>query len=49
VKRAGAMIIAQDEATFVVFGRSREAIKLGGVDKVLPFHVTAGAILAAAH
>ena len=49
MKRAGAMIIAQDEATCVVFGMTKEAIKLGGVDRLLPLHVTAGAILAAAH
>jgi two-component system chemotaxis response regulator CheB len=33
---AGATTIAQDEATSVVFGMPKEAIKLGGVDKVLP-------------
>jgi len=36
MKQAGAMTIAQDEATCVVFGMPKEAIKLGGVDKVLP-------------
>lgn len=33
---AGAYTIAQDEATCVVFGMPAEAIKAGGVDKVLP-------------
>lgn len=33
---AGARTIAQDEASCVVFGMPNEAIKLGGVDKVLP-------------
>lgn len=32
----GAFTIAQDEATSVVFGMPAEAIKLGGVDKILP-------------
>ena len=33
---AGAYTIAQDEATSVVFGMPNEAIKMGGVSKVLP-------------
>jgi two-component system chemotaxis response regulator CheB len=33
---AGAFTIAQDEATCVVFGMPAEAIKKGGVDKVVP-------------
>ena len=33
---AGARTFAQDEATSVVFGMPNEAIKLGGVDDVLP-------------
>jgi two-component system chemotaxis response regulator CheB len=45
MKQAGAQTIAQDEATCVVFGMPKEAIKLGGVDKVLPLHAVAGAIL----
>ncbi len=36
LKEAGAKNIAQDEATSVVFGMPHEAIKLGGVDHVLP-------------
>ncbi len=36
MKQAGAYTIAQDEATCVVFGMPKEAISLGGVDKVLP-------------
>ena len=35
MKEAGAVTIAQDEATCIVFGMPKEAIKLGGVDKVL--------------
>lgn len=33
---AGARAVAQDEATCVVFGMPKEAIKLGAVDSVLP-------------
>lgn len=36
LKEAGARNIAQNEATSVVFGMPNEAIKLGGVDFVLP-------------
>jgi two-component system chemotaxis response regulator CheB len=46
MKRAGAFTIAQDEATCVVFGMPKEAIKAGAVDKVLPLGDIAGAILA---
>lgn len=46
MKQAGAFTIAQDEASCVVFGMPKEAIKLGGVDKVLPLGDIASAILA---
>ena len=46
MKQAGAFTIAQDEASCVVFGMPKEAIKLGGVDKVLPLTDIAAAILA---
>ncbi|ETR70783.1 MAG: Chemotaxis response regulator protein-glutamate methylesterase, partial [Candidatus Magnetoglobus multicellularis str. Araruama] len=36
MKEAGAFTIAQDEATSVVFGMPQEAIKRGGVDKIMP-------------
>jgi len=36
LKEAGALTVAQDEATCVVFGMPNEAIKLGGVDQILP-------------
>ena len=36
MKEAGAFNIAQDEASCVVFGMPQEAIKLGGVDSVMP-------------
>ena len=48
MKQAGARTIAQDEATCVVFGMPKEAIKLNGVDKVLPLSSVAGALLALA-
>jgi two-component system chemotaxis response regulator CheB len=41
MKNAGAYTIAQDEATSVVFGMPNEAIKLGGVDRVLPLEAIA--------
>jgi two-component system, chemotaxis family, protein-glutamate methylesterase/glutaminase len=36
MKQAGARTIAQDEASCVVFGMPREAIRMGAVDEVLP-------------
>jgi two-component system chemotaxis response regulator CheB len=36
MKQAGAVNIAQDEESCVVFGMPAEAIKLGGVDRILP-------------
>ncbi len=38
MKEAGAFTVAQDEKTSVVFGMPKEAIALGGVDKVLPLN-----------
>lgn len=45
MKEAGAFNIAQDEATCVVFGMPKEAIKKGGVNKVLPLEKIAGMVL----
>jgi two-component system chemotaxis response regulator CheB len=45
MKRAGAKTIAQDEESCVVFGMPREAIKLGGVDRVVPLSQVAAVIL----
>lgn len=45
MKEAGAATIAQDEATSVVFGMPKEAIKRGAVDVVLPLPAIAGSIL----
>lgn len=36
LKRAGAITIAQDQASCIVFGMPKEAIALGAVDEVLP-------------
>jgi two-component system chemotaxis response regulator CheB len=47
MKQAGAFTIAQDEATCVVFGMPKEAIKLGAADKVLPLGEIPGSLLAA--
>jgi two-component system chemotaxis response regulator CheB len=45
MKEAGAVTIAQDEATSVVFGMPNEAIKRNCVDEVLPLDAIAGSIL----
>jgi two-component system chemotaxis response regulator CheB len=45
MKKAGARTIAQDEASCVVFGMPKEAIRLGAVDRVLPLASISGAIL----
>jgi two-component system chemotaxis response regulator CheB len=42
---AGAITIAQDEATCVVYGMPNEAVKLGGVNKVLPLQNIAAEVL----
>ena len=46
MKEAGASTIAQDEATCIVFGMPKEAIKRGAVDTILPLDSIAGSILA---
>ena len=45
LKQAGACTVAQDEASCVVFGMPKEAIKLGGVDTVAPLKGIAPVIL----
>ena len=42
---AGARTIGQDEASCIVFGMPNEAIKLGGVDTVIPLDRIAGEVL----
>ena len=46
MKKVGAFNLAQDEASCVVFGMPKEAIKAGGVDKTLPLSAIPSAILA---
>jgi two-component system chemotaxis response regulator CheB len=48
LQRAGAITIAQDEASSVIFGMPREAIALGAVGLVLPLDEIAGALMALA-
>ncbi len=45
MKEAGAYTIAQDEKSCVVFGMPQEAIKTGGVDRVLPLEAIAMQVL----
>ena len=49
MKQAGAVTIAQDEATSIVFGMPNEAIKRGAVDNVLPLPRIAASILSYTH
>jgi two-component system chemotaxis response regulator CheB len=44
MRTAGARTVAQDEASCVVFGMPKEAIKRGGVEKTLPLSAVAGEI-----
>jgi two-component system chemotaxis response regulator CheB len=41
MREAGAPTVAQDEASCVVFGMPREAIRLGGAAQVLPLNAMA--------
>jgi two-component system chemotaxis response regulator CheB len=45
MKDAGATTLAQDEASCIVFGMPAEAIKAGGVDRVLPLAELAGEVV----
>jgi two-component system chemotaxis response regulator CheB len=49
LKQAGALTIAQDEATCVVFGMPKEAIKKGAVDRVLPLGLIPPALVRAGY
>jgi two-component system chemotaxis response regulator CheB len=45
---AGAVTVAEDESTCVVYGMPKAAVALGGVSKVLPLDAIPGAIIASA-
>lgn len=45
LKEATAVTIAQDEKSCIVFGMPNEAIKLGGVDKIMPLQNIAGEVM----
>jgi two-component system, chemotaxis family, protein-glutamate methylesterase/glutaminase len=45
MKQAGAVNIAQDEASCIVFGMPNEAIKLGGVDHIKPLDAIAREVI----
>ena len=48
MRQAGAITIAQDEASCVVFGMPKEAIALGAAQKIVPLSTVAGEIMRAA-
>jgi two-component system chemotaxis response regulator CheB len=48
MKQAGAVTIAQDEATSIVFGMPKEAIARGCVDHIVPLHMIGREIIGAA-
>lgn len=45
MKEAGALTIAQDEQSCVVYGMPKEAVKLGAVDRVLTLATIAGTVV----
>jgi len=45
MRNQGAHTIGQDEATSVVYGMPREADKIGAVERVIPLHQIADAII----
>lgn len=47
LKDAGGLVLAQDEATSIVYGMPRKAASLGIVDQILPVDRIAGALIAA--
>jgi two-component system, chemotaxis family, protein-glutamate methylesterase/glutaminase len=49
MRQAGAITLAQDEHTSVVFGMPKEAYKRGGVEKLVPLYDMARQLLASLH
>jgi len=49
MRDGGARTLAQDEASCVVFGMPKEAIRLGGVDEILPLDGIPREIMAVSH
>ena len=49
MKDHGALTIAQDEASCIVFGMPKVAIELGGVDHIVPLNQVTKKILELAH
>jgi two-component system chemotaxis response regulator CheB len=47
LRRSGAITLAQDEASCVVYGMPRVAVELGAVDRVCPLGRMAETLLAA--
>ncbi|OFX75673.1 MAG: chemotaxis response regulator protein-glutamate methylesterase [Bacteroidetes bacterium GWE2_29_8] len=45
MKQSGAMTVAQDEKSCVVYGMPKEAVKLNAADKILPLEQLAGFVL----
>ena len=45
LRRSGALTLAQDEASSVIFGMPREAIEMGAADRVLPLELFSSALL----
>jgi len=45
IRNAGGTTLAQDEASSVVYGMPREAVRMGAVEKILPLSAMAEAIL----
>jgi two-component system chemotaxis response regulator CheB len=45
LKQSGAITIAQDRESSTVFGMPNEAIKQGGVDRILPLDQIASALI----
>jgi two-component system chemotaxis response regulator CheB len=48
MRDAGAVTVAEDESTCVVYGMPKAAVALGGASKVLPLDSIPGEIIASA-